>query len=82
MYEIWANQENPSMRLIKPQGTPFPAPRSRRDWSLLGVARVSDAIAGTVEREGFDEVTSASPFDPATVFEAAPGAVSGRPDPL
>ena len=82
MYEIWANQENPSLRLIKKPDTPFPAPRSLRDWSLLGTAQVDPAIAVIVDREGFDEVESIAPFDPAGVFTAGPetaGPGSQRP---
>lgn len=79
MYEIWANQENPSLRLVKKPGAPMPATRSLRDWSLLGTSRVNDAIAETVEREGFDEVFSAAIFDPAGIFDAGP--VSRPEDP-
>lgn len=72
MYEVWANQENPSLRLIKKPETPFPAPRASRDWSLLGISNVDPAIAEIVDREGFDEVESIAPFDPAGVFTAGP----------
>lgn len=71
MYEVWVNEENPSLHLVKPPGTPFPDPTPMVNWSLLGTVRVTEAIAAAVARDGLAEVTSQVPFDPAGVFGPA-----------
>lgn len=70
MFEVWVNQENPSVHLVKKAGQPFPdgAGRPMMNWSLLGTVRVSPEIARQVERDGVAEVTSVTPFDPDGVF--------------
>ena len=68
MFEVWVNEENPSLHLVKAPETPFPDPRPMLNWSLLGIVRVSEELAAAVARDGVAEVTSVVPFDPAGVF--------------
>ena len=78
MYEIWANQENPSLHLVLKEGTAFPDPTPMVNWTLMGVARVTAEIAAVVARDGQAEVTSVVPFDPQGVFGPGGEAVGAQ----
>lgn len=73
MYEIWINQQNPSIHLVKKPETPLPNPSTTLDWVLLGTSRVTPEVAIKVEREGMAEVISVVPFDRNGMF--GPGGV-------
>ena len=72
MFEIWVNELNPSIHLVKMSETPLPNSGGRIDWVLLGKSKVMPDVQRTVERDGLAEVMSVAPFDPNGTFGPSP----------
>ncbi len=68
MYEVWVNELNPALHLVKKPGTPLPVANAMVPWSLLGSAAVTPDVAEIVELQGVAEVVAVVPFNPKAVF--------------
>ena len=72
MFEVWANEEEPPLHLVMRPGSPMPQDLAERDWSLLGLCKISPDIADEVEHRGYALVEFTTPFDADRVLSRKP----------
>ncbi len=73
MYEVWADQSDPSIWTIVKPGGSIPSAGSKLQWTRLGEVRVTEALAREIEAGGYSDYQSnGAPFDPEAVLDVRP----------
>lgn len=73
MYEVWADQSDPSLWTIIKPGASVPGQGSKLQWTMLGMVRVTEALAREIEATGYsDYQSSGAPFHPDAVLDVKP----------
>ncbi len=73
MYEVWADQSDPSLWTIIKEGGAIPSAGSKLQWTLLGKVNVTDALAREIESSGYSDYQSnGAPFAPDAVLDVKP----------
>ena len=73
MYEVWADQSDPSLWTVIKEGGSIPSTGSKLQWTMLGKVRVTDALAREIETTGYSDYQSnGAPFSPDAVLEVRP----------
>ncbi len=73
MFEVWANQEDPMLRLVVGAGAPIPAELASRDWSRLGTCSIPEDVGEQVRSKGYALVRSSVPFRDGAALVLEPG---------